>query len=37
MTLTQEIKDTIDLLKELDIYGCITGSSMLDAVLLNIA
>lgn len=31
MTLTQDIKDTIDLLKDLDIYGCITGSSMLEA------
>ncbi len=30
MSLTQEIKETIELLKELDIYGCITGSSMLD-------
>ena len=31
MSLTQEIKDTIELLKQTDINGCITGSSMLDA------
>lgn len=30
MSLTQDIKDTIDELKEMDVYGCITGSSMLD-------
>lgn len=30
MTLTQQIKDTIELLKATDINGCITGSSMLD-------
>lgn len=30
MSLTQEIKDTIELLKQTDINGCITGSSMLD-------
>lgn len=29
MSLTQEIKDTIELLKELPINGCITGSSMI--------
>lgn len=29
MSITKDIKDTINLLKELDIYGCITGSSML--------
>lgn len=28
--LTQKIKETIELLKDLDVYGCITGSSMLD-------
>ena len=31
MTLTEQIKDTIELLKSTDINGCITGSSMLDA------
>lgn len=30
MSLTKDIKSTIDELKKLDIYGCITGSSMLD-------
>lgn len=30
MSLTQDIKDTIELLKSSDINGCITGSSMLD-------
>lgn len=30
MGLTQDIKDTIKLLKSTDINGCITGSSMLD-------
>jgi len=30
MSLTKEIKDTIELLKHTDINGCITGSSMLD-------
>ena len=30
MTLTQEIKDTIEMLKGTGINGCITGSSMLD-------
>lgn len=31
MTLTQDIRDTIELIKQTDINGCITGSSMLDA------
>lgn len=31
MSLTSDIKDTIELLKQTDINGCITGSSMLDA------
>jgi len=31
MSLTKDIKDTIELLKQTDINGCITGSSMLDA------
>lgn len=30
MSLTKDIKDTIELLKQTDINGCITGSSMLD-------
>lgn len=30
MSLTQDIKDVIELLKRSDINGCITGSSMLD-------
>lgn len=30
MSLTRDIKDTIELLKQTDINGCITGSSMLD-------
>lgn len=30
MSLTQDIKHTIELLKKTDINGCITGSSMLD-------
>lgn len=32
MSLTQEIHDTIDMLKQTDIYGCITGSSMIPDV-----
>lgn len=31
MNLTKQIKDTIEILKNTDINGCITGSSMLDA------
>ena len=31
MNLTEQIKETIELLKGTDINGCITGSSMLDA------
>jgi len=31
MTLTEQIKETIELIKHTDINGCITGSSMLDA------
>lgn len=31
MSLTQDIKNTIEMLKQTDINGCITGSSMLDA------
>ena len=30
MTLTEKINDTIKLLKNTDIHGCITGSCMLD-------
>lgn len=30
MSLTSDIKDTIEMLKQTDINGCITGSSMLD-------
>lgn len=30
MSLTKDIKDTIEMLKNTDINGCITGSSMLD-------